>query len=34
MYLRGIIESQSIAQLLRYSEIPVKRRSDFIQNLY
>jgi hypothetical protein len=22
MYLRGIIESQSIAQLLRYSEIP------------
>jgi len=24
MYLRGIIESHSIAQLLRYSEIPVK----------
>ena len=25
MYLRGIIESHSIAQLLRYSEIPLKQ---------
>ncbi len=34
MYLRGIIESHSIAQLFRYSEISVKWCSDFIQYLY